>query len=161
MPELKSFRQRADRSRLPAFETLHLQQQQILLRLDAGGAGRGLANSQEPANLISQVREGWIVQAVVSCRAERSAECHRRSVYHFTIYFISLSDILDLVPRAVLLTGTRRSSDTGSRLAANLKAQTVRLSTSERDLRAEQNERRLQPLVESRKEVTLADLRRK
>jgi hypothetical protein len=85
MPELESFREGANRRRLPTLEALHLQQQQILLRLDASCAGCGLADTQESANVIPQVREGRIVQAGVNSRGSPSAECHREPVYHLTI----------------------------------------------------------------------------
>jgi hypothetical protein len=63
---------------------------QVLLRLDAGRAGGDLANPQEPADLVLQVREGWTVQPVVRSRDGRTAACHRMTVYHLVIIPIIL-----------------------------------------------------------------------
>ena len=81
MAELEAFGQRTDRRRLSTFETLDLEQEQIVLRLDARRAGDDLANAQEPANLISQIRERGVVETLASNRDGRLAErSHGRSV---------------------------------------------------------------------------------
>jgi len=67
VPDLQPLGQGADRCRLTTLESLHLQEQQILLRLDASGMGSDLADAQEPANLVAQIREGSIVETV-DCR---------------------------------------------------------------------------------------------
>jgi hypothetical protein len=107
MAELEPLRESTDRRRLPALEPLHLEQQQILLRLDAGGTGGSLANPQEPANLVPQIRENCVVQAVMRSPDFRATGNHRDRVYHFTIQFYHLVICFPsgrpVAPRAVRL----------------------------------------------------------
>lgn len=82
VPDLQPLGKGADRRRPTTLESLHLQEQQILLRLDASGMGGDLADAQEPSNLIAQIREGSIVETVdyrrgtlQSWRGHRQEKC--------------------------------------------------------------------------------------
>jgi hypothetical protein len=57
MPDLQAFGQRAD-GRMGFAASLECQQQLVLAGLEAGGAGRLLAEMQEAAHLVPEIGEG-------------------------------------------------------------------------------------------------------
>jgi hypothetical protein len=59
--DLKSLGQRPDRDRPTSFQSLDLEQDEILLGLHACGPGRDFSAPKEPPNLVPQVGERRIV----------------------------------------------------------------------------------------------------
>ena len=61
MPKLQSVSEHSDRRRPAPRETLHLQQQQILLRHDARTTGGLLTEAEEPTDVIPELGERPVV----------------------------------------------------------------------------------------------------
>ena len=76
---LEPLRQHPDRRRFAPVQTLHLQQQMVLLGRDADLARRDFADAQKAPDLIAEVRErvvvdAWGVIPVASRRAEHRSD---------------------------------------------------------------------------------------
>ena len=61
VPELQPLGKHSDRGRLSVTETLHLQQQQIVLRLDAGTPGGHFTEPEKPADVIPELGQCPVV----------------------------------------------------------------------------------------------------
>jgi hypothetical protein len=64
MTELEPLRKVPDRRAPPVLQSLHLEQQEILLRCDARVPRRDLANMQKLADVVTQLRQRPIVNAL-------------------------------------------------------------------------------------------------
>jgi hypothetical protein len=66
MTDLQALGQNPDRRRPAVLEPLELQENEVLLRLHSGSAGRHLADTQELSNPIPQLGESRIVDDTVT-----------------------------------------------------------------------------------------------
>jgi hypothetical protein len=69
MAELEALRERPHRAGPGSLQALDLQEQEIVLRCDAGGTRGDLPPAKEAANLVSQLGEGSIVDDLLASAA--------------------------------------------------------------------------------------------
>ena len=91
MADLQTFGQHAHRRHLMPFESLDLEQHEILLRLHPRRAGGDFADAKKASYLIAEIREGSIID-----RTEGHGGHAPASIYHLMIclhhFVISLAE---------------------------------------------------------------------
>ena len=85
MADLQTFGQHAHRRHLMPFESLDLEQHEILLRLHPRRAGGDFADAKKASYLIAEIREGSIIG-----RTQGHGGHAPESIYHLMICFVTL-----------------------------------------------------------------------
>jgi len=80
VPDLQSLGQRADRRRPAALEAFHLQEHDVLLRLDARGTCSFLADAEKAPDVIAQIGQRLVVHSRRGPAARGSRTHPRRTV---------------------------------------------------------------------------------
>ena len=78
--DLQALGQHADRRHPRALDALHLEQEQVLLRLEPRGPGQLFADPQEAAHLIAQIGQRLVVHPPGGRGARADASRHRSTV---------------------------------------------------------------------------------